>query len=181
MSLRLPSSASSLSASSAIEDPERSPSKESSKDLGVVKGKKSFDEFIKGMIKIFTAFDLNDDKTNVVELNKFSGIFNAPKIDESYIDNIKKDNKKSRSENPEGVDDESQILTPIRSGIRSRDADADAAPPEVGEGRVRSGFGRFKSMMSRRSDDVSDGGGKRRRSIKRKHRSIRDNNLGSKK
>jgi hypothetical protein len=182
---------SSLSESrSSADDPKSS--KESSENLGVLKEKKTSIEFKKGMIKTFTAFGLNDNKIIAKELNKFRDIFNAPQIDEGDIadikQNIKPDKEILKSENLDAStnDDETQTLVPIRTRFPSlgADADADAALPEVGDSRVGSRLGKFKSMFRRPAapGDVTsgEGGGKRRRSIKRKHRSIRDNTLGAK-
>jgi hypothetical protein len=136
------------------------PSQSPSTSLGDVKEKKSFNQFIKGMIEAFMAFGL-DDKIKAEELNKFNGIFDAPKIEDIKLDAIKEDilkqhkQFKSKNADTDVKGDVWQKLVPINPRLLGDD--------------VRSG--------SRQSI----GGDKIRRSIKRKHRSIRDNTLGSKK
>jgi hypothetical protein len=135
------------------------PSQPPSTILGDVKEKKSFNQFIKGMIEAFMAFGLAD-KIKAEELNKFNGIFDAPKIEDTQLDAIKEDILKQHTKfNTKNADtdvkgDVSQRLVPIDPRLLGDDV------------RIRS-----KGYI---------GGDKRRRSIKRKHRSIRDNTLGAK-
>jgi len=164
----LPSGAESLRSSTktlSLEDSGiKLPSQSPSTSLGDVKEKKSFNQFIKGMIEAFMAFGL-DDKIKAEELNKFNGIFDAPKIEDKKLDAIKEDilkqhkQFKSKNADTDVKGDGWQRVVPINPRLPPwREVMVDAA----------------------KGSKESIGGDKIRRSIKRKHRYIRDNTLGSK-
>jgi hypothetical protein len=135
----------------------------------VVNKKKSFDEFLKSMIQANMAFGL--DKNNVPDkLNIFNKLFNVG-VDVT-VDDIG-----SMKEAIKTNIDKFRVSNKTENSSSEGNADADAASREVGDGSGRSGFSRLRSFMGRRAAapgaPPSEGGGKRRRSIKRKHRSIR--------
>jgi hypothetical protein len=122
---------------------------------------KLFKEFLKSMIEANIAFGLDSTNEKLSEFNKIFDFSDRKDVTDD-ITSIKEeiDNKMSKSKKS-SESSEGKLVSSFPSSAASGSA---AAATSAAEGSSR-----------------SIGGGKRRRSIKRKHRSIRYNTLRSKK
>ena len=141
---------SSAETASSLEQSDNPLTKSAAKPSKDVRKEKSFKEFLKSMIEANRAFKLDSTNNTSDKLNKFSNLFNVEKerVSPDYIAQIKKE-------------------------ISSKHMSESQKSSQSSEGKLGHSF----SGASRAADILgSEGGskgGKRRRSIKRKHRSIR--------
>lgn len=140
---------SSAELASSLEQSDIPLTKSAAKPSKDVRKEKSLKEFLKSMIAANMAFELNSNNTSD-NLNKFSKLFNLEKehVSPGYIEEIKEE-------------------------ISSKHMSESQKSSQSSEGKLGHSFSGASRAADILGSERGSKGGKRRRSIKRKHRSIR--------